>query len=478
MCRKAWEFESPLPHQNGYVRSRLRFTPFDVHLNEIDETHLADLREVTEGWYVEYKSEVPSPRVLAKSLSSFANRHGGWLFFGIREDSADNTAASYPGISNSEVTATVQRIRDAAKDLLQPTPPFFHHTLRGPLADISLSSGRSIVVVRIPEGASPPYVHSDGRIYVRTGDSSSPVVANDRATIDLLHRKAEERRSLLDDLIDRRPVVSKGEAEDTTYLHLVLCSDPFRVLDHWYGGSFTDFGAVMGTEPLPFDNIYTSQEGFVARQARGNERHKRLFTWEFSRTCNSFVTLPLSGLAVPFPSPDGSIYDLGEWSHYVHGERFVSLLAQRDLRFVRVLNLNMVVALTEGIIARHRAVVEGAGVVGPFYLKAMIENTWRTVPFVDTSEYVSHIEAFDVPVVQDSELTAPTGDWPEGFITVPEPGKVPRDEVPSISKSAITTWIAIMGALGFPGEVLAKGGNEFLDAANREAERHRNLLSD
>ena len=456
----------------------MRYRPFDVDLQEINETHLAELREVAEGWYVEYKSEVPNPRVLAKSISSFANRQGGWLFFGIQEDSANNTAASYPGIPNTEVTTTVQRIRDAAKDLLQPTAPFFHHALKGPLADISLPSGRSIVVIRIPEGASPPYVHNDGRIYVRTGDSSSPVAANDRTTIDLLHRKAEEKRSLLDDLIGHRPAVSQGEAEGTTYLHLVLCSDPFRVLDHWYGGSFSDFSAVMGAPPIPFDNIYTSQEGFVARQARGNERHKRLFTWEFSRTCNSFVTLPLSGLAVPSLSADGSLYDLGEWSDYVHGERFVSLLAQRDLRFVRVLNLNMVVTLTEGILARHRALAEEAGVAGPFYLKAMIENTWRTVPFVDTSGFVSHIEAFDVPVVQDSDLTAPSGNWPGGFITVPELSRVSCDRKHSISDSALAAWIAIMGALGVPGELLGKDSNEFLDAAIREAELHLNRLVD
>ncbi len=191
------------------MRSRLRYTPFDVDLQEINETHLAELREVTEGWFVEYKSEVPNPRVLTKSLSSFANRHGGWLFFGIQEDSADNTAASYPGIPDAEVASTVQRIRDAAKDLLQPTVPFFHHTLKGPLADISLPSGRSVVVVRIPEGAFAPYVHNDGRIYVRTGSSSSPVAATDRTTIDLLYRKAEEKRALLDDLIDRRPSFHK-----------------------------------------------------------------------------------------------------------------------------------------------------------------------------------------------------------------------------------------------------------------------------
>ena len=454
----------------------MRYTPFDVALQEIDEAHLAKLREVAEGWFVEYKSEVPSPRVLAKSLSSFANRHGGWLFLGIQEDSTDNTAASYPGIPDAEVSSAVQRIRDAAKDLLQPTALFSHHTLRGPLPEVSLPSGRSIVVVRIPEGAFTPYVHNDGRIYVRTGDSSSPVAATDRTTIDLLHRKAEEKGALLKELIDRRPEISKGEDEDTAYLHLILCSDPFRVLGHWYDGSFMDFSTLMGAQPLPFDNIYTSHEGFVARQVRGNERHKRLFTWEFSRRCNSFVTLPLSGLAVPSICLDGSFDGRGEWSQYAYGERFASLLVKRGLKFVRILNLNMVVTLTEGVIARHRALAEGAGIRGPFYLKAIIENTWRTVPFVDSSEYVSHIQAFDVPVVQDSDLTAPSGDWPEGFITVPELSETPCDKKRSISDGAIRTWIAVMEALGLPGEVLARGGNEFLDAANRETERHRNRL--
>ena len=451
----------------------MRYTPFDVDLADVTATHLDGLREVAEGWFVEYKSQVPSPRELAKSLSSFANRHGGWLFFGIADDPTDDTAASFPGVPDADLTQTLHQLRNAAKDLLQPTVPFLHHTVKGPIADIALPPGRSIIIVRIPEGASPPYVLNDGRIYLRTGDSSSPVPATDRSTIDLLYRKAEEKNSVLAELIDRRPVLSQGE-ESTTYLHLALCSDPFLVLGHRYSGSFTDFSTTMSKDPLPFDNIYSSHNGFVARQAGRNERYKRLFTWEFSRTCNSFVTVPLTSLAVPETEADGSINDLGEWTHYDNGGRFASLLAQKDIQFSRVLNLNMILTVVGGVIARHRSLAGFAGVRGPFHLKVNIENTWRTIPFLDTPEYISHIETFDVPVVQDSDLTAPIGSWPEGFITAPEITHIASEMELVIDQSAINTWLAIMEALGIPGEVLAKSGSEVLRVADREASWHRN----
>ncbi len=171
----------------------MRYTPFDTDLHKVTEAHLASLREVAEGWYVEYKSEVPKTRDLAKSLSSFANRYGGWLFLGVQEDSVNNTAQSFPGISDLDVPDAIVQLRNAAKDLLQPSVPFVHHVLQGPLHGISLEQGRSVVLIRIPEGASTPYVHNDGRVYVRTGDSASPVPAKDRATFDLLLRKAEQK---------------------------------------------------------------------------------------------------------------------------------------------------------------------------------------------------------------------------------------------------------------------------------------------
>ena len=76
----------------------MRYTPFNKTINEPDETDiLGILRGVSEGWYVEYKSELPKIRDVAKSLSSFANQYGGWLFIGVEEDKKSKTAAGFPG---------------------------------------------------------------------------------------------------------------------------------------------------------------------------------------------------------------------------------------------------------------------------------------------------------------------------------------------------------------------------------------------
>ena len=99
------------------------YRPFADHLDEVAPEDLGRLTDVHEGWYVEYKREMIVNRELAKSLSSFANQYGGWLFLGVEEDTVYNVAAAFPGIPNAELQHALDSIRNAAKDLLQP-PPF------------------------------------------------------------------------------------------------------------------------------------------------------------------------------------------------------------------------------------------------------------------------------------------------------------------------------------------------------------------
>ena len=44
-----------------------------------------------------------------------------------------------------------------------------------------------------------------------------------------------------------------------------------------------------------------------------------------------------------------------------------------------------------------------------FDLKARLENVWRTIPFLDHSKYIEHIDDFGYPLVQETELVVPEG---------------------------------------------------------------------
>lgn len=455
----------------------MRYTPFNKEHKDISGSDLAALRDVKEGWYVEYKSQLTSTRDIAKTLSSFANQYGGWLFIGVDENPDSETAEHFPGIENEKVPEVLESLRNAAKDVVRPQVSYLSQTVEGPVETIELNSDRSIVVVHIPEGSNTPYIHNDGRIYIRIGDSSSPIPATDKATFDLLYRRGEDRRSYLKALIERSPELSEEE-EQSSFIHLSILSDPYETLGHWYEGTYSDFTDIMTGSIIPFDNIYTAPDGFIARQARTNDRYHRLLTWEFSRNCNSFVTIPISVL----PSIASDIMDPvtnlnAKWAHYSIGAEFRAALAFNGLEDARILNLNLLLSLIGVIIARHRTIVGQANIKGPFFIKARIENVWRTIPFIDVKDYLAHVKRYDFPVVQDSAMIVPLGTSLETFVISPELDDTPSELEKIRYDGPIVTWIHIMEALGIPGELLQRSANDLLNASIRESEIHRSRIS-
>ena len=350
----------------------MQYRPFDEHLGEVIPSNLARLKDIHEGWYVEYKRELIALSDLAKSMSSFANQYGGWLFIGVEQGRETNVAAGFPGVPDDGLQHALESIRNAAADYLQP--PVFYDTrvISGPVQEIGLETGRSIIIIEIPQGPNSPYIHNNGRIYRRIGDSSKPERVTDRATFDLLAQRGQEARSRLEELVLWIPETSKGE-EDQPYIHISVMSDPYEVMGHWYEGEFEDFCSTMKGGALPFDNIFSMSNGYVARQVNKTNPHRRGFTWHFSRPCHSFVTLPISHSRVDASNP--------VWMGYRFGGNFIAKLQQADIAYVRILDLNQVVLALEAIMRRHRTLAGRANVTGPFYLKAHIENVWRAYTF-------------------------------------------------------------------------------------------------
>ena len=372
----------------------------------------------------------------------------------------------FPGIPKPQVSTAIESLRNAAKDLIRPSVFYDTRVFPGPIQSIGLGEDRSIIAVRIPQGPDSPYIHNDGRIYLRVGDSSDPRPVSDRSTFDLLSQRGERARSRLEKRLMRRPIISEGESEQP-FIHFSIFSDPYETMAHWYGKGFSDFSKTMRGKMLPFDNIFPTSEGYVARQASNNPFIKRMFTWEFSRNCHSFITFPIQ------------LTDVADraWERYSVGRRFVSKVIEDSIEEMKVLDLNLVLNFAALILRRHRILVSQANVKGPFYIKAHIENAWRTTPFVDLPQYLAHVLQFGFPVVQENDIFVPGGPLIESFVVSPELDTLPPEPELVVHKGAVEITLEIFMALGIPGEVIAQSSNEVHELAPRglEAQRVRGL---
>ena len=156
------------------------FQAFENSVGELQESDLSALitpEPKYEGLFLEYKRDWPNQGV-ARSVASFANSvEGGWLIIGV--EARDLEPVAVVGIAGSGELET--RVSNVVRASLSPIPQFASQT-------VSLADGNRCVVVRVPPGYQPPYVHvPSGRIYVRTAVSSEPVNIEDRETLDRLY---------------------------------------------------------------------------------------------------------------------------------------------------------------------------------------------------------------------------------------------------------------------------------------------------
>ena len=402
--------------------------PFDRRAGDLVPEDLEALKQVHEGWYVEYKQQSIGRRDIAKSLSAFANQYGGWLFIGIAEDRATHIAGTFPGIPTSSVQNELESIRNATKDLLRPSVFYDHKVIDGPIDSIDLPAGRSVIAIHIPEGPDTPYVHNDGRIYRRIADTSDPVPVTDRAELDVLSQRREIALSRLDNRVRRSPMTSEAE-EDHPFAQLHILSDPYEILGHRYRGDLDSFADIMQGNMFPFDNIFHSYEGFVARQVGGNDAYMRLLTWEFSRHCHSLISIPIN------------VYDLSSLrATYVNSATvvdFTRVVNDSGIDPVRILDLNRMLEIFFAVSLRHRRLAWEAGITGPFYVKCHLENIWRTIPFLQSTDFISHINRFGLPLVQNSSVVLPEGRTLDSFVVLDE-HMAPVSEDDPLSGNAIS----------------------------------------
>jgi len=160
------------------------YTPFflnnkQIEFNDIEYDNLNILKNITEGFCVEYKSDY-TPSVINKkipqSIASFSNDRGGWLFVGVSNDGQLLDIEKPNGDIYESICQSISR-------KVFPFPKFVARFIENPN-----KPNYGIIVCQIYRGADKPYVF-DGTIYVRAGNINDPQPAG-RPSIDLMYRES------------------------------------------------------------------------------------------------------------------------------------------------------------------------------------------------------------------------------------------------------------------------------------------------
>lgn len=148
---------------NGKEWALLEATDIQAVLSEQD---------FDESFYFEFKDDKVTTKKLMEEVSAFSNTFGGYIFIGISDDKQIEGCTNW----------NEQRIHTTFHDSITPTPSF----------DVKkfICDGKTVFVIRIDEGAEPPYITSSGKIYERL--SSGSFTIKDSAKLSQIYNKREQ----------------------------------------------------------------------------------------------------------------------------------------------------------------------------------------------------------------------------------------------------------------------------------------------
>ncbi len=453
---------------------RTDYNPFTKDFDEINVDDLEALQTVAEGWYVEYKREVPNAGAVAKSITAFANTYGGWLFYGIDEKSKEEpVAGSYPGIPRDQADGELQKIRQAVANHAQPSPFFLTKAIFGPSVTLGLAGDRCIIVGYIPWGPDAPYIHKDGRIYRRVGDGSEPKPENDRFILDQLWQRSSKLLNHYAQWVETEPENSEGE-ENAAYVRIFIIPDFWR--DHPHGEflSLKEIREIVssneGIFTVPFNNVYRAGSGFICRQTNNNNPEGLGLTLKIGHDLNSEILVPLAKFNAR------NLHELYHWLDGYDGTaRFVSLLKKENYTAPTIIDLNL---LTQALLALSLTLtrlLKAYGWNGDLAAKIQICGVWRTVPFIDAKYVLDEYEAHGMPLSLNDEHWIHKGKTARSFQRIAD---IDYDENGYVA-IAMGLFVPIAIALGIPLEAdidagarddTTSAGEVFIDVGNRARE--------
>ena len=201
-------------------------------------------------------------------------------------------------------------------------------------------------------------------------------------------RRGDRVREATSDWVDRDPEFFKDEA-DTPYVRLMFSPDLWHKRYRMRNQSLTALhnvlaGSRSGELAVPFDTIYPTADGIIARQTLNNDPRRYGLTIHLYDDWSCDAVIPLrchSGIA------EGLVQELND--RYRYAERFVQILEQQrfwvdqEMHPLEVVDLNLLLLSVMAITTQYRALLRLAEAEPQFHFKARLLHVWRKIPYLD-----------------------------------------------------------------------------------------------
>lgn len=381
------------------------YYPFKNSLEILEAKDLIALREIAEGWYVDYKSQPLKTVDFAKHLAAFANQYGGFLFVGVKEaDDGSKCAGTFSGIDDAGLINLSIQIREASSAHINPPVLYEEKIIKGPCEELGLPKNKSVVIIGIPKSVNTPHIHSSGRIYRRLADHSDPKPETDRHILDDLWKRGEAHRLQVSKFLSETPPLPESMS-NSSWAYIYFRPDenqpkPSKQL------TFDEFNEIVTNSNnkiqgafAPMDAVYASPGGFTARQTKNNNPTLPTLTFRWWHDGTARLEIPLNKYSLKAL--------LESKAKYKHAEEFCTLAYQLNFEQTTLVDYSWLLRATSGLANIHLHLSQKLEDNRDIFSCFVLKNISYTSPFLDTNQYLSRIKKFSLPLTVDNEIRQP-----------------------------------------------------------------------
>jgi len=209
--------------------------PINKPITEIHEIDLQSLVDnaVSEGKTTEYKESLPGgsdrdKKEFLADVCSFANAIGGYIFYGIREESG--IPVDVCGLEVNDIDAFVLRLDNLIRDGIEP------RILGITIHSVGLSNARTVLIIHIPRSWSAPHMVKYGirgseRFFSRNSSGKYPLDLSElRAAFVFSETLSERTRNFRLDRISKI-IANETPSNLSGHAKFILHLIPYSIAD-------------------------------------------------------------------------------------------------------------------------------------------------------------------------------------------------------------------------------------------------------